>query len=723
MKVSKMKEGETTWTEVATIPLTAAYVTQVVAINEPGNVKIRIDVTVKSANIDNMKLYQSAELFEDKYYATAAPDSENLFVYPGLASYTVGDRVVYLGESYYFGTTAFASFAELSGKLVANKDVILGPGTYSDNLLIDQSGVAIIGQNADVSGNATARNNESVITGNITIAKELSNITFVGVKFAELATIVNTLGTAGISTAPTINLNGFAFENNIVETNLATGTAFLLFAESASSYSHNLSFIDNYFTTKNAETLLANVVQIDNNAGLVVTNNVFKDVKNGAFFVNDKTKGLAGNTLISENTFENVGNGALLINWLSALPTTTMGVDITSNVFTNVGGIALKLGSMNNTDVFTHINIKENVFTGCDQVIWLNRVHAGANFHVNLNVFNTIPATYYITDAKTATTPVTLDAKDNIYKDNGLYITPDAAKFVGAPDVSTSFVTVPLTFVVNGGSEVPVQNVLKDNVAVKPADPTKAGHTFAGWFAEEAMTTAFDFENTIITEALSVYAKWTLVNYTATYNLNEGYWKYADKAAMLTDFLTDLHTFIAPTDSLSDFIHGADKTTGFAGTWYSTTAYLNKIYGGYRPTAANAASGFFVDSPVYMDKWLSFFDNLDAFVKAVNNTQYFWDTIDPMNDTYVGLLRINSYMNSPVTATYTAAKLAMVPYYGSPKTFTIETPEITLISPLRDGFVFGGWYANAEFTGDAVTKIALGSTADVVLYAKWTPAS
>ncbi|MDD4166901.1 MAG: hypothetical protein PHN29_07765, partial [Endomicrobiaceae bacterium] len=66
MTVSKQVEGGE-WTLVGTITLTASYEQQVVAINETGKVKIRIDVTKKTANIDNLKLYQSVELFTQKF--------------------------------------------------------------------------------------------------------------------------------------------------------------------------------------------------------------------------------------------------------------------------------------------------------------------------------------------------------------------------------------------------------------------------------------------------------------------------------------------------------------------------------------------------------------------------------------------------------------------------------------------------------------------------------
>lgn len=57
MKVSKMVEGGV-WQEVQTITLTDSYKTYNIGINEVGNVKVRIDVTSKSANIDNIKFYK-----------------------------------------------------------------------------------------------------------------------------------------------------------------------------------------------------------------------------------------------------------------------------------------------------------------------------------------------------------------------------------------------------------------------------------------------------------------------------------------------------------------------------------------------------------------------------------------------------------------------------------------------------------------------------------------
>ena len=54
-------------------------------------------------------------------------------------------------------------------------------------------------------------------------------------------------------------------------------------------------------------------------------------------------------------------------------------------------------------------------------------------------------------------------------------------------------------------------------------------------------------------------------------------------------------------------------------------------------------------------------------------------------------------------------------------TYTIETPSITLSNPTnRNGYTFSGWY-DAQTGGTQVLSIALGSTGDKTLYARWSP--
>jgi len=56
----------------------------------------------------------------------------------------------------------------------------------------------------------------------------------------------------------------------------------------------------------------------------------------------------------------------------------------------------------------------------------------------------------------------------------------------------------------------------------------------------------------------------------------------------------------------------------------------------------------------------------------------------------------------------------------NPTTYNVESAAIALGAATRTGYQFGGWYASADCSGDAVTTIATGTTGNVELWAKWT---
>ena len=81
--------------------------------------------------------------------------------------------------------------------------------------------------------------------------------------------------------------------------------------------------------------------------------------------------------------------------------------------------------------------------------------------------------------------------------------------------------TFAVTFDTKGGSTVPVQNILNGQQAAEPADPTKTGYTFDGWYTEETCTNPYDFD-TPVKNALTLYAKWTINQYTITFKPGNG---------------------------------------------------------------------------------------------------------------------------------------------------------------------------------------------------------
>ncbi len=59
---------------------------------------------------------------------------------------------------------------------------------------------------------------------------------------------------------------------------------------------------------------------------------------------------------------------------------------------------------------------------------------------------------------------------------------------------------------------------------------------------------------------------------------------------------------------------------------------------------------------------------------------------------------------------------------SNPATYTVAASTITLVSPTRKNYTFGGWYKDSKFK-TKVTKISKGSTGNLNLYAKWTKVS
>jgi len=65
-----------------------------------------------------------------------------------------------------------------------------------------------------------------------------------------------------------------------------------------------------------------------------------------------------------------------------------------------------------------------------------------------------------------------------------------------------------VTFNTNGGSDVDPQTVAHGAKAEKPDDPERDGFTFEGWYKEATFATEWNFETDVVTENVTLYAKW-----------------------------------------------------------------------------------------------------------------------------------------------------------------------------------------------------------------------
>lgn len=91
--------------------------------------------------------------------------------------------------------------------------------------------------------------------------------------------------------------------------------------------------------------------------------------------------------------------------------------------------------------------------------------------------------------------PIACDAKGNLY-----YINDSGALFKLNAGMKVSFNT-------GEGSKVDFQTTAANGSVTKPADPTREGYTFAGWYTDEACTEAYKFD-AAVTADMTLYAKW-----------------------------------------------------------------------------------------------------------------------------------------------------------------------------------------------------------------------
>jgi len=68
-----------------------------------------------------------------------------------------------------------------------------------------------------------------------------------------------------------------------------------------------------------------------------------------------------------------------------------------------------------------------------------------------------------------------------------------------------------VTFHANGGTAVAQQNVVNGTLVSRPTDPTNQALTFSGWYIDQALQTAWNFETDYMpTNDITLYASWTV---------------------------------------------------------------------------------------------------------------------------------------------------------------------------------------------------------------------
>ncbi len=303
-----------------------------------------------------------------------------------------------------------------------------------------------------------------------------------------------------------------------------------------------------------------------------------------------------------------------------------------------------------------------------------------------------------------------------------LLVTTIGCKPTDDKTVETKSYTV--TFETNGGSTIEAVSVEENATLTLPDDPTKTGYNFAGWYADADLAEEFD-ATAAITADTTLYAKWTVVEYTITYVLNDENATNAEANPAKYTIESEAITLAEPTTTNTEKPH-------FAG-WYSDEALETVATGIAKGSTGNKT--FYASWSDKIQYTVTFYNEttvLATIKVAEGETITIPSTISIEGSTIEGWYTDADLTNafdansaiSADTALYAKliAKVTVTFKNGdtvvNTQTVSSGTKVTAPAAPEKTGYTFGGWVSGETTLAAGAESAAI--TADVTFTAKWT---
>ncbi len=260
------------------------------------------------------------------------------------------------------------------------------------------------------------------------------------------------------------------------------------------------------------------------------------------------------------------------------------------------------------------------------------------------------------------------------------------------------------------------------------AEASKEGHTFAGWYLDEAFTSPVTSIGTTETGEVNLYAKFTVNSYGITYELNGGTngagnpsaYTYGTGVSSFANASKEGHTFKGWYDAAT----GGTKVESISGTQtgditlyaqydvntYSITYVLNggtnasENPNGYTYGKGVASFGNATKPGYTFDGWYSdatFENQVTSIGEAETGTVSLYAKFT------ANKYKINYELNGGTNSE------------SNPAEYTYGVGVLDFAEASKDGYTFDGWYSDATFT-TKVESIDTTEMQDVTLYAKFT---
>lgn len=217
-----------------------------------------------------------------------------------------------------------------------------------------------------------------------------------------------------------------------------------------------------------------------------------------------------------------------------------------------------------------------------------------------------------------------------------------------------------VTFDTQGGSTISATETLKNTKIVEPPSPIKAGYEFIGWYKESECLHEWVFAKDVVVSDITLYAKWTADTYSVIYHNNGA----------------EEGTEPSTQEKIHDVVLNLSTNTG-------NLVRTGYIFSGWNTQADGLGINYLPGS--------SYTSNESITLYAKWNRAY--------SITYY----LDGGINNP----------------ANPISYHVESDEIIVTTPSKDGYQFDGWYNDAALTLIAPTFITTGSTGDKSYYAKW----
>lgn len=258
-------------------------------------------------------------------------------------------------------------------------------------------------------------------------------------------------------------------------------------------------------------------------------------------------------------------------------------------------------------------------------------------------------------------------------------------------------------------------NNINYGVEVNLPTPKKSGYLFQGWFLDG---TPFD-GNFIVDKNVNITTKWidlsTLdATYSLSLNLDGGsLYKYNTKEELMEEFFADFSKFIkTKVDSTNFWNHSYNSIIGEHG-FFGNKEYFNKwsFFIEYLSTTARE------ENRIHITKLLNG-ENLDYSQREMTRTVIRNEILA----FFLNTERVVPGWGSLISANYANEELqnGYLEYCKIDAPAEYVTGEgISLKEPIKEGYVFLGWYSNSDFTGDIYTEVGMNEYGERTFYALW----